>query len=135
VYFGKVRGLSPMLGWSLPVWMMMLVLLPGFLLVGVQRLGVSPELAPLRLASINLLVLVLPFYLFQGFLVTQWNLLSRGIPSQVTWVGWAVLVFFLGPLIPGAAAFLILDGIHDTWFDLRRLNPPAQPADGPSSDQ
>jgi hypothetical protein len=117
----KISVPSPALMWALPHEAIWLLLLPGFAELAMVRFGNLPWV---HLVSMNLLVLALPFYLVQGCLVAHWNMVNRGVPVQVAWVAWALLVFFAGPLFPAAASFLLLLGILDTWFDLRRLPPP-----------
>jgi hypothetical protein len=134
VFRGRAAGLKPVLGWSLPTEAVLFLLVPAFTLLGLQSFGAWDGHPVLAALCQNLLVLVLPCYLFQGFLVAQWSLLRRGFPSRLTWLGWILTLVFLGPLRAAVALFLVLIGVLDTWFDLRRLQaPPAEAAGGEKS--
>ncbi len=103
----------PMYLWALPEWFI-------FVFVGAGFLIFIPG-APLRLVSLNLLVVLAVLYFCQGVAVAVAWFNRLGLPRILRLIGYPLM--FLNPL-----CFLIITlGVLDLWLDFRRLH--QQPGD------
>ncbi len=103
----------PLYLWAWPEWLIFGVLGAGFMLF--------IPVAPLRLISLNLLLVLAVLYFCQGAAVVAAWFNRLGLPLILRIIGYPVM--FLNPLF-----FLIITlGVLDLWLDFRRLH--RQPKD------
>jgi len=101
----------PLYYWSTPEWLIFPVLAMGFLLLVPVQL--------VRLASMNLLLVLALLYFFQGLaVIAAWFQRFR-VPLIVRCIGYPLM--FLHPLFLLAITTL---GLCDIWLDFRRLHQP-----------
>jgi hypothetical protein len=103
---------EPLAQWTCPEWLVFFLVAAGFALL-------APP-AWVRVAGLNLLVIVGFAYFCQGIAVTA-SLLQR---YQAPW-GLRVLVYVLAFVNPLIIMVMIL-GLMDLWLDFRRLQPPRE---------
>ena len=122
------RGLSkpspPLSRWKSPDLMIWLLFAPAALLLLDQRHWLGEVEGWISDLSLNVVIVMLTVYLFQGMMVLLEKISRLGLPKLV-----ASLMLFSGLILAAlpagrgiALGFLAL-GILDTWFDFRKLNP------------
>lgn len=121
---GLAPAPEPLVRWTAPLGLMWLVLGPVFWVYGGQKGLLEAPAWAMALAG-NLLIVGLALYLFQGAVVLGAKLAAwskdpatRALTPLVLGAVVLSLVLFNGQ---GLLVFLVLTGLFDPWFDLRRL--------------
>lgn len=111
VLFNWGKPEPPLNYWSAPEWLIFPILAAGFLLLVPVHL--------VRLASMNLLLVLALFYFFQGMaVIAAWFQRFR-LPLVLRCIGYPLM--FLHPLF---MLMVITLGVIDLWLDFRRLHQP-----------
>jgi hypothetical protein len=127
---GRAPKPAPLSQWTAPFALVWLVLGPVFWVYGGQR-GVLHGPAWVTALAENLLVIGLGLYLFQGVVILGAKMRAwsrdpgtRALTPLVLAMVFASLLLLNGQ---GLLMVLVLIGLFDPWFDLRRLHPPKDP--------
>jgi hypothetical protein len=120
---GLSKNPAPLSQWKAPDLAIWLVLLPAAVLLFGQA-GWAGEPSPwIRELSLNVLVVSLAIYVFQGVMVVTEKLGRLGVPKPATVVVMG-LALGLSLLLQGRGlgAGILALGLLETWFDFRNLN-------------
>jgi hypothetical protein len=120
------RGLSrmplPLRLWQAPDTLVWMIILPAALLLLRKHGALDDGAIWIFDLSLNLLVLTLVIYLFQGMMVAREWMARMGFPA---WFGSlmviAGLMLALLPMGQGIAIGFLVLGVLDIWLDFRKL--------------
>lgn len=120
---GLSKSPSPLSQWKAPDFAIWLVLVPAaVLLFGQSDWAGEPGLWVKDLC-LNVLVVSLAVYVFQGVMVLTEKLNRIGVPKTVTVLSMTVvLALSLFPQGRGFGVGVLALGLLETWFDFRHLN-------------
>ncbi|HEY6419708.1 MAG TPA: DUF2232 domain-containing protein [Candidatus Binataceae bacterium] len=104
-----------LLRWSVPEWMVWVLLAAGF--------GLFIPLAPLSDIALNIFICAGAIYFCQGLAIMAFYFQALAVPAIVRGV-----IYFVTFAQPVVAAIVCVAGVFDMWIDFRRLKPPSQEA-------
>ncbi|MGQ9919715.1 MAG: DUF2232 domain-containing protein [Desulfobacca sp.] len=101
----------PLPCWEAPGWLVFVLIGAGFLLLVPSQI--------LRLAALNVLLICLLLYFFQGVAIIAFGFQRFQVPRFLRWSIYLLLI-----MIKPAMLLVVIMGLVDLWLDFRRLHQP-----------
>jgi len=101
----------PLPCWEAPGWLVFILIGAGFLLLVPYQV--------LQLAALNVLLICLLLYFFQGVAIIAFGLQRFQVPHFLRWSIYLLLI-----VIKPAMLLVVIMGLVDLWLDFRRLHQP-----------
>jgi hypothetical protein len=121
---GQTLPAPPLSRWQAPDFLIWVLLLPAALLILNQRGWLGEVEAWMSDLSLNLVMICLFIYLFQGLMVLLDRISRLGMPKPLTvCLLLFALLFAAVPQGRGIAMAFLGLGILDTWFNFRKIEP------------